>query len=78
MKLLSLFILADCLEGQEQAMRVESRFTGGRTVTERIPRCSPCPLNSYQNIVGGGQCRPCPVNHITFITGAVSVDQCTG
>ena len=72
------YFLADCLEGQEQAMMVESRFTGGRTVTERVPRCSPCPLNTYQDIIGGGMCRPCPVNHITFVTGAVSVEQCTG
>ena len=70
--------LADCLEGQEQVMMVESRFTGGRTVTERVPRCSPCPLNTYQDIIGGGMCRRCPVNHITFVTGAVSVQQCTG
>ena len=55
-------------------------FTGGRTIAERIPRCSPCPLNSYQNIVGGGLCRSCLVNHIsdiTFVTGAISVDHCT-
>ena len=77
--LINCFIsLADCLEGQEQAMMVESRFTSGRTVTERVPRCSPCPLNTYQDIIGGGMCRPCPVNHITFATGAVSVQQCTG
>ena len=70
--------VADCLEGQEQTMTVESRFTGGRTITERVPRCSPCPLNTYQSIVGGGRCTSCPTDHITFITGAVSVDQCTG
>ena len=70
--------LADCLEGQEQAVIVESRVTGSRTVIERVPRCSPCPFNTYQDIAGSGQCKPCPVNHITFITGAISVDQCTG
>ena len=71
-------MLADCLEGQEQAVIVESRVTDSRTVIERVPRCSPCPFNTYQDTVGYGQCKPCPVNHITFITGAISVDQCTG
>ncbi|XP_019853716.1 PREDICTED: uncharacterized protein LOC109583018 [Amphimedon queenslandica] len=70
------FLCSDCLEGQEQIMKTESRFTIGRVITERVPRCSPCPLNTYQNIGGSGQCKPCPINHITFITGAVSVEQC--
>ena len=29
-------------------------------------------------MAGSGQCKLCPVNHVTFITGAISVDQCTG
>ena len=56
----------------------ESRFSNGRTITERVPRCSPCPLNTYKNIVGISQCIPCPDDHITFITGAVSSDKCVG
>lgn len=76
--MLSIFHLADCLEGQEQIMKTENRFIVGRVITERVPRCSPCPLHTYQNIGGSGQCKPCPINHITFITGAVSVEQCIG
>uniref|UniRef100_A0A1X7V3D2 Uncharacterized protein n=1 Tax=Amphimedon queenslandica TaxID=400682 RepID=A0A1X7V3D2_AMPQE len=72
------FLCSDCLEGQEQAVIVESRVTGSGTIIERVPRCSPCPFHTYQDIVGSyGQCKPCPVNHITFITGAKSLDQCT-
>ncbi|XP_019853361.1 PREDICTED: uncharacterized protein LOC105313106 isoform X2 [Amphimedon queenslandica] len=71
------FLCSDCLKGQEQAVIVESRVTDSRTIIERVPHCSPCPFNTYQDMAGSGQCKPCPVNHVTFITGAISVDQCT-
>ena len=52
--------------------------SAGLTVIENIPHCSPCPLNTYQNIAGGESCIPCPENHITFSRGTKSKDECIG
>ena len=68
----------DCLEGQHQVTETETTFIDGESVTERVPRCAPCPLNTYQDKVGGERCILCPFNHFTFSTGAKSEDECIG
>ena len=72
-----LTILVDCVEGYHQVSVVETRLSNSISITERVPRCGPCPLNTYQNQVGGS-CVACPDNHITFSTGVQSIDQCIG
>lgn len=57
---------------------METRFVQDKTDTETVPRCAVCPLNTYQNQVGGEECIPCPDNHITNSSGAKFVKDCIG
>lgn len=70
--------LVDCLEGEQKVKMLESRFSNGHTIIEMIPRCTPCPLNTYQDELGGAMCILCPQNSFTFSTGSKSQDECIG
>lgn len=50
----------------------------GRIVAEVIPECVGCPLNTYQDKVGGPECIPCPSNHVTLTTETKTVTDCIG
>ena len=69
-----MFFVVDCLEGEHQITTVETRSSSA--VIEN--HCSPCPLNTYQDVTGGESCIPCPENHITFNRGTKSKDECIG
>ena len=64
------------MEGQHQITVMETRFVGGSVIRESVPRCVPCPLNTYQSEIGGPMCTPCPEGHITLSTGSTSEEQC--
>lgn len=70
--------LVDCLEGQYQSSIEMIREIEGQIIRELTPVCTPCPENTYQDTVGGGDCIPCPSNHITLNTGAKSLNECIG
>ena len=54
-------------------------LTDNNKVREMIvPQCVPCPLNTYQEHVGGAQCMPCPPDHDTLGMGSTSRDDCIG
>ena len=68
--------LVDCLKGQYQMTALETKFTEGQTVRENIPRCAPCPLNTYNDKIGGKECVSCPEGHVTLSNGAITEEQC--
>lgn len=75
---LSLLHIVDCLAGEQQVLVTENRVVDGQLVVEVVPRCSACPLNSYQDKVGGGDCKLCPLDHITLMRGSTSSKDCIG
>ena len=67
----------ECLAG-EHPVSVTDLVENGEVRVEIVPRCTPCPSNTYQEHVGGAHCQSCPSNHITLETGSTSRNDCIG
>ena len=68
----------ECLAGEHPVLVTDTRVVNDQVRVEVVPRCAPCPLNTYQEHVGGAQCQSCPLDHITITTGSTSRDNCIG
>ena len=55
-----------------------SRIANGVGLSENVPVCDVCPLDTYAEDLGSTICSPCPKYHSTLSTATTSSNECIG
>lgn len=65
-----------CEKGQFTTERELNRIANGVGLSENVPVCEVCPLDTYADELGSSVCTACPKYHKTTSTGANSIEEC--
>jgi hypothetical protein len=68
-----------CSAGHFNGKLTNTEFThsgDGRYIEELMPKCTRCPVGTYQNASGQVECVECPANYSTLTDGCTTLEQC--
>ena len=74
--ILSLLTAVSCERGQFSTETEHSQIVNGVGISENVPICQSCPMDTYADELGRSVCLPCPKYHSTISTGATTAKEC--